>query len=92
LFTLETSRTAIRGTIQPVPMDGDPQRDAIIEANYMVANQKVVASALVPVTGGAATAKLAVPADLATGDYHLRAYAYDGQHDAVGSAVVHVAP
>jgi len=92
VFTLETSRSDIRGTLQPVPADGDPQRDAIIEANYAVANDKIIVSATVSLQAGAASAKLAVPADLAAGDYHVKAYADDGQHDAAASATVHVAP
>lgn len=92
LFTLEISRSDVRGTIQPVPADGDPQRDTVIEANYALANDKVIVSATASLQAGTATAKLAVPADLAPGDYHVKAYADDGQHDAAGSATVHVAP
>lgn len=91
-FTLETARSAIRGAIQQVPMDGDPQRDAVIEANYAAANQKVVATATAMISGGNAAAAFMVPADLAAGDYHVKAYADDGARDAVGSANVHVAP
>ena len=91
-FTLETARRTIRGTIQPVPVDGDPQRDTTIEANYAVANDKVAAIATAPLAGGKASAKLVVPMDLATGDYHVKLYADDGQRDAVAAAIVHIAP
>lgn len=92
LFTLESSRSDLRGVIQAVPADGDPGRDAIIEANYALANSKVVVSATADLTGGSASAKLVVPADLIAGDYHVKAYADDGAKDAAGSAPVKIAP
>lgn len=92
LFTLEIARGDVRGALQAVPADGDPGRDAIIEANYAMANQKVVVSATATLAAGAASAKLAVPADLAPGDYHVKVYADDGARDVAGSAVLHVGP
>lgn len=92
LFTLETLRSDVHGTIAPVPADGDPQRDAVLEANYAVANDKVIARATVALQGGAASATLAVPADLAPGDYRVKVYADDGAMDAAGSAALRVAP
>ena len=57
-----------------------------------MANQKVVVSATATLAAGAASAKLAVPADLAPGDYHVKVYADDGARDVAGSAVLHVGP
>ena len=92
VFTLEIARGDLRGTAKEVPADGDPARDAAIEANYAMANDKIVATASATLAGGAASAKLAVPPDLAPGDYHVKAYADDGKKDVATSVVLHVAP
>ncbi len=91
-FTLEISRSDLRTPPGAVPADGDPGRDAAIEANYTAANDKVVATATGTLAGGSASAKLAVPADLAPGDYHVKVYADDGKTDVAASVVLHVAP
>jgi hypothetical protein len=88
--TLETARSTIAGTIQTVPADGDPTRDGVIEANYSTANDKTVVRVVVPVSGGALSAKLNVPATVATGTYHAKVYADDGTHDVAASASVTV--
>jgi hypothetical protein len=92
LFTLEIDRSDTRAIPAAVPADGDPGRDPAIEANYAMANDKVVVSQTATLVAGAASAKLAVPTDLAPGDYHVKVYAEDGTHDVTGSTKIHVAP
>jgi hypothetical protein len=86
LVTLESTRSVILGTIEPVPADGDPGRDAVIEANYATANSKVISSQTVPHADGSLSLSIEVPADLDAGDYYVKVYADDGTSDSVGSA------
>ncbi|WP_434418203.1 C25 family cysteine peptidase [Nannocystis pusilla] len=83
--TLETARSKILGELVPVPPDDDPQRDAVIAANYEVANDKVVVGTEAALVGGAAQADLAVPAELPLGRYHIKVRADDGNAEAIGA-------
>jgi hypothetical protein len=87
-FTLESRRSNLVGTPAPVPPDGNPTRDAVIVANYNLANNKVITSAVVPVQNGAATAALGVPAGLASDDYYVKVYASDRRSDAAAWAKI----
>lgn len=87
-FTLECRRKELLGNLKPVPKDGDPQRDAVIKANYRAANNKVVVSATGSISGGEASVSLKVPASVAAGDYVVKVYADDGEADAMGHAQV----
>jgi hypothetical protein len=92
LFSLETSRRVILGEIQSVPPDGDPERDAVIAANHAAANDKVITTAEVEFTAGAASALLDVPDDLPAALYYLKVYAHDADADAMGHASFMIAP
>ncbi|PCC69622.1 Peptidase family C25 [Nannocystis exedens] len=83
--TLETVRSKILGELVPVPPDDDPQRDAVIAANYEVANDKVVLGAEASLVDGAAQATLTLPADLPPGRYYVKVRADDGSAEAIGS-------
>lgn len=84
-ITLETVRSKIPGELVPVPPDGDPQRDAVLVANYEAANDKVVLATEAALVAGAAQASLAVPADLPPGRYYVRVRADDGSAEAIGA-------
>ena len=88
--TLESQRSIILGEVQEVPPDGDPDRDAVIESNYALANDKVVVSAEVLLASGAVSATLAIPADLPPDDYAVKIYVQEAAVDAVGSALLTV--
>jgi hypothetical protein len=91
-FTLEIARSDLRAPPGAVPADGDPGRDPAIEANYAAANDKVVVTATATLAAGTASAKLALPVDLAPGDYHVKAYADDGKADVAVATTLHVGP
>ncbi len=87
--TLESQRKVILGDIAPVPADGDPSRDAVIETNYATANDKVVATVDLSHSDGTLAGSIDVPADLPSGTYYLKLYADDGTDDVLaGTAVV----
>ncbi|MBS1152438.1 MAG: hypothetical protein H6Q89_4136, partial [Myxococcaceae bacterium] len=88
--TLETRRSAYRGALVAVPADNSPGRNAAIIANYATANNPVVVSATTAIAGSALSVKLAVPADLAPGEYVVKLYADDGVRDAAASATITV--
>jgi hypothetical protein len=92
LVTLETRRSDIGGKIAPVPADGDATRDSVITANYTTANDRVVAKQTPSHADGSLQTTLALPADLATGDYYVKVYADDGSGDAIGSTKISVSP
>jgi hypothetical protein len=77
--------------LQPVPPDGDPNRDAVLNANYEIANDRVVVKRAAPHDGSLAVS-LDIPSDLATGTYVIKVYAEDGTRDAVGSEKLWVVP
>lgn len=89
--TLEALRSRIPGELQPVPPDGDPNRDAVLIANYEIANDRVVAKKTAPHDGPLAVS-LDIPSDLPTGTYVIKVYAEDGTRDAVGSEKLWVVP
>ncbi len=91
-ITLETLRSTILGTIQPVPADDDPDRDAIIAANYQAANDKVVLSQTITHGAGSLSTTMTLPAKLPAADYYVKLYADDGVRDAFGSLKITVAP
>ncbi len=92
LVTLETTRSVLAGELESVPADGDPNRDAVIAANYQTANDKVIVSQSVSHSAGGLSATLQIPADLAAGDYYVKIYADDGASDAMGSVLLVVEP
>lgn len=85
-ITLETVRSKILGELVPVPLDGDPQRDAVIAANYEAANDKVVVDTEAALVGGALQTSLVVPIDLPPGRYHIKVRVDDGSAEAIGAA------
>ncbi len=91
-ITFETKRSDIAGSLQAVPADGEPDRDAIIMANYQTANDKVVHSQSVNHQGGTLSATLQVPGNLSPGDYYVKVHADDGQKDLTGAAQFSLAP
>jgi hypothetical protein len=88
--TLESRRSIIPAELADVPADGDPTRDAVIEANYQKANNKVVVEVMVPHDGATLSAELVVPAGLYAGDYWVKVYADDGAADVGGAAKITV--
>ena len=90
LFTLEGRRKVLLANLTEVPKDGTSNRDAVIMANYEVANNRVAASKSVTFSGGKATAKLAVPKDVPVGEFFVKVYAEDGKTDAMGHRSVQV--
>ncbi len=84
-------RSNIPGELQPVPPDGDPNRDAVLISNYEIANDRVVARKTAP-HDGSLTMSLDIPSDLATGSYVIKVYAEDGARDAIGSERLSVVP
>lgn len=90
-FTLECRRNTILGSIDPVPPDGDPQRDQVIADNYHTANDKVAASAEVSFDSSEAHATLKIPTDLPAGAYYVKVFASNGVQDAFGHQPVTVA-
>jgi hypothetical protein len=92
VFSLETRRSVIAGTIAPVPPDGSPDRDAVIVSNYTTANDKVVTAAISPVIAGEASTVFDLSTfDLPAGDYYVKVYALDGDNpkgDAMGAMAV----
>ena len=86
VVTLESARKVILGAIAPVPADSDPGRNEVIVKNYETANDKVAATVTVPIDGSSLSATLQIPANLPTGQYHIKIFAHDTSGDVVGSA------
>jgi hypothetical protein len=89
LVTLETVRSEIHWTLEPVAAD-DPDRLAHLLTNYVLANDKVVLTAEAAIVGGTLETTLALPADLPDGTYYVKVLATDAERDAVGSVVLQV--
>ena len=90
VVTLESARKVITHAIATVPGDGDSTRDTVIANNYHAANDKVVADITVPVAGASLSTQLTVPANVPAGQYHIKVFVQDGNHEYVGSAPVTV--
>lgn len=90
-FTLETRRSVILGTLQPLPPDGDPRRDRVLLDNHRKANDKVVATHLVRYRTGRSRVTLRLPSSLPPGKYLVKVYAQDGRADALGNTPVQLA-
>ena len=90
VVTFESSRKVITNPISTVPGDGDATRDTVIANNYHAANDKVVADITVPVAGASLSTQLTVPAKLPAGQYHIKVFVQDGNHEYAGSVPVTV--
>ncbi|MCC6805989.1 MAG: hypothetical protein IT381_01085 [Deltaproteobacteria bacterium] len=90
VVTLEAKRSTLVGTPAAVPADGNASRNAVITANYALANNKRVVTQNVPHDGKTLGATLAVPAGTAVGDYVVKVYAKSGTTDAIASKAIKV--
>lgn len=90
VVTLEAKRSTIVGTPAAVPADGSGTRNTVIGQNYALANNKRVVTKNATFSGSALSTALAVPANLASGDYFIKVYAKGGGADAISSKPVHV--
>ena len=85
--TLETERDVLRDDL--VAIDPDDPDAADVNANWAKANDKVIASAEVAVTGGRFEASLDWTGTYPGGDYYLKVYADDGTVDSIGEQYFH---
>lgn len=86
LVTLESTRSTIVGEIKPVPADGTPNRDEVIQANYATANDRALVKKTVAITNGKLEGvTLTIPQAAPAGTYYVKVYADDGKVDALGS-------
>jgi hypothetical protein len=90
MVTLESQRSEILGELQPVPEQGSPDFETVIDSNYETANDKVVAAEPVSHAGGSLSAIITVPTGLPADTYHVKVYAYDGAVDAIGSIDIEI--
>ncbi len=85
LVTLESARGQFLKPIQPVPADGDPARDSVIEQNYQNANNKVIDFFEQSFTGGSISTVFTLDPSLPAGvAYYVKVLATGTRRDAVG--------
>ncbi len=91
IVSLEVARPVLAYPIEPIDW-GDPNVNDTIRANYGNANNKMLSSVVVDVFSGAFTASLDLPAELKPDTYHIKAYAYSSDTDAVGCTTLDLVP
>lgn len=91
IVSLEVPRPELAYPIEPIDW-GDPNVNDTIRTNYENANNKVLSSVVVDIVSGSFTASLPLPADLKPSTYHIKAYAYSTDTDAVGCTTLDLVP
>lgn len=93
LVTLESARGQFLKPISPVPADGEPDRDSVIEQNYENANDKVINSFEQSFSGGTISAVFTLDPSLpANPGYYVKVLATGTYRDSIGVASFGLVP
>lgn len=90
LLTMETQRSALAHPLRPV--GSSPDRDSIIESNWIRANDRVLLQRTGRYKRGGFGFRFTIPRWIKPGTYVLRVVASDGLRDATGTTSIRVDP
>lgn len=88
LVSLEAPRDRFIAPLPPQPLEDAPDFEAVLARRYLAANEKALVRRQTRLTGGTFAVDLPLPADVAPGEYLVKALAWDDAQSAAAALPV----